>query len=265
MSGHWKIRVIMIGVAAAVVLLTGAAIGSASLRTNPVGMAETGYGGWHVGFLDVNFLFEDNQLGDELVESVVSFDNIGYARLEGGKNPDKPYLFLAGFHEDTYDMLSIELLSGRLPENSREVLIPSHLASDGGIELALDDTLKLTVGLRELGDGLLDQNDPYKPACEMLSVIEENTYTVVGIYKRPSFERETSPGYTLITSADHSIFVENYSVFVTLADPDQAVSYAEGAATGPYYILNDKRLPCLKVSDSWSDTADVIYQFEDRA
>lgn len=253
MRDHWKIRGMMLGAAAAIVLLTGAAVGSASYRAHQLSMMETEYGSWHVGFLDVNFLFEENQLRNDQVESVVSFDNIGYARLEGGKNPNKPYLFIAGFHEDTYDLLSIKLLSGRLPKSSREVLVPSHLASDGGVELAPGDTLTLTIGLRELGDGLLDQNDPYKPVCEMLSVIEEITYTVVGVYQRPSFERETSPGYTLITAADDSIFVENYSVFVTLAEPNQAVTYAEGAATGQYYILNDRQLPYLKVSDTWSD------------
>ena len=129
-------------------------------------------------------------------------------RLQGVKSPEKPYLFIAGFSKEAFDTLPISLISGRLPENSGEILVPTHVAAKGGVRFTIGDTLTLAVGSRMDGDKLLGQHDPYQSGGEsgegkeVLMPTAEGTYTVVGIYERPTFEEHSAPGYTLITKAD---------------------------------------------------------------
>lgn len=128
--------------------------------------------------------------------------NIGYATLDGGKSPEKPYLFLAGFSEEAFDTLPISLISGRLPENSEEILVPAHVAAKGGVRFTVGDTLSLAVGRRIDGNKNLGQHDPYLSGGEsgddkeVLVPKAERTYTVVGICERPGFEEHSAPGYT---------------------------------------------------------------------
>lgn len=73
--------------------------------------------------------------GDKELSGSASFENIGYAVLDGAKSPEKPYLFIAGFSEDTFNTLPVRLISGRMPENSKEVLVPAHIAIKGGVQV----------------------------------------------------------------------------------------------------------------------------------
>ncbi len=52
------------------------------------------YGDWHVQFLDVDSSFVQEQKVNDEVANTATFENIGYATLEGNRNPDKPYLLL---------------------------------------------------------------------------------------------------------------------------------------------------------------------------
>ena len=87
-----------------------------------------------------------------------SIENIGFAKLDGGKNPNKPYIFIAGFNESSFDNLPIKLLSGRLPENSGEILIPQHLDENGGVKFSVGDTVTLNIGSRVQNNGELGKN-----------------------------------------------------------------------------------------------------------
>ncbi len=91
-------------------------------------------GGWHVAFADVNRSAFQTLAADSDVSDAVSYENIGYAMLEGGQNPDKPYLFIAGFYQKTFDTLPIEMIGGRLPKNNTEVIVPMSVAVNGGVK-----------------------------------------------------------------------------------------------------------------------------------
>ena len=173
-------------------------------------------GDWQVEFLDVNPAFVQARIQDKEVSNTVSFENIGYATLDGVKSPEKPYLFIAGFGKDAFDGLPISLISGRLPENNGEILIPSHVAIKGGVRFAAGDNLTLAVGARQAGEESLGQHDPYRPGEETLVSATEKTYTVVGTYERPGFEEHSAPGYTVITKTDLVNSADSFSIFVTL-------------------------------------------------
>ena len=143
-------------------------------------------------------------------------------------------------------MVPVQLITGRLPKDGSEVLMPSHLLSDINLDYAVGDTLDLAVGLRQDGDDILSQHIPYRPGDELLSVGEDKTYTVVGIYEKPIFEAADAPGYTLITASDRTVLVESISVFVSLKEVEEVYHYAEGTAPGADYAVNSKLLQELK-------------------
>ncbi|HWQ76852.1 MAG TPA: ABC transporter permease [Syntrophomonas sp.] len=240
--------VTVIGVILSAAMITAVATFAVSLQNYMVNGAIQKYGGWHVEFLNVDSTFVQERTLDKGVANTATFKNIGYATLEGGENPDKPYLFIAGFNQGTFDTLPVDLLSGRLPENSNEILVPAHVAANGGVKISVGDTLTLAVGTRQAGNETLSQHDPYRSEEETLTPTVEKTYTVVGICQRPAFEERSAPGYTLITTADTVAPTDSLSAFVTLEKPSQLRTYAGGAARDHAYVLNDDVLRFMGLS-----------------
>lgn len=241
--------VTIIGVVLAAAMIMAVTTLTISLQNYMVNGSIKKYGNWHVGFEDVDFSFGQEQALDDRVDHTASFQNIGYAVIEGGENPDKPYLFIAGFNDKTFDTLTVDLVSGRLPMNSGEILIPAHAMSNGGAEISVGDRLVLEVGDRRNGDRSLNQHDPYDSG-ETFVPIEGKTYTVVGIYQRPVFEEYTAPGYTAITVATGADTNGSFSTFVSLENPYQIHSYAESMSESGAYVLNDKVLRFMGLSDN---------------
>ncbi|MBT9778464.1 FtsX-like permease family protein [Clostridium sp. MCC353] len=247
--------VTIIGVILSAAMITAVATFAVSLQKFLVNGAVIKYGTWHVGFLDVDPIFVQERLRDKEAAETAILENIGYAELKGGENPEKPYLFIAGFGRETFDHLPIKLLSGRLPENSGEILVPAHLEANGGVNFSVGDTLTLDVGNRMDASGGLGQHDPYlsgnRPGenGERFVPKEQKKYTVVGICQRPSFEEFTAPGYTLITTADTTRKMESFNIYVTLDHPGQVRAYAAAKAGNYAYILNDDVLRFMGLSD----------------
>lgn len=226
--------VTVIGVILSAAMITAVATFGTSLLHFLVNGSVEKYGDWHAAFLDVDSAFVEARAADQGVAGTAFYENVGYAALEGGKSPEKPYLFIAGFNEKTYDTLPVRLISGRLPENSGEILVPSHVAAKGGVRYRVGERLSLAVGSRLEGD----------------NSFVRRTYTVVGICERPGFEAHSANYYTLITKADAENRTDSYSVFVTLKNPRGVKAYAAGTAGTHAYILNDDVLRFMGVSEN---------------
>ncbi len=166
-------------------MITAVATFGTSLLNFLVNGSIVKYGGWHVEFLNVDSSFVQERTHDNGVANTAAFENIGYAKLDGGKSPEKPYLFIAGFSKEAFDTLPLTLVSGRLPKNSGEILIPGHVAAKGGVRFRVGDTLSLAVGSRMNGNKNLGQHAPYIYGKEALVLKTKRTYTVVGICERP--------------------------------------------------------------------------------
>ena len=248
--------VTIIGVVLSAAMFTAVATFGTSLLNYLINGSIVKYGGWHVEFVDVDSSFMQERIHDNEVSDTAAFENIGYATLEGGKSPEKPYLFIAGFGEEAFDTLPINLVSGRLPENSGEILVPAHIAIKGGVRFKVGDTLSLAVGSRLEGNKNLNQHDPYLTGGELgegqevLVPQAEKTYKVVGICERPGFEEHSAPGYTLITKADSKDQGDSFSVFVTLKHPRGVKAYASRIAGAGAYVLNDDVLRFMGVSEN---------------
>ena len=246
--------VTIVGVAMSAAMFTAVTTFAVSLQSYMMNGAIEKYGGWHVAFPEVGSGAAEALIEDDRVESTAFFENIGYAVLEGGQNPDKPYLFLAGFGEDTFDTLPVEVISGRLPENGNEILVPAHVASNGGVRFSVGDTISLTVGMRLSGDETLTQHQPFlsgdnpEMAEELFVPVAKRKFTVVGICERPGFEEHTAPGYTLITRTDSAEHAGGLTAFVTLKNPFSIRSYVNSLEEGTMYLLNDEVLRFIGIS-----------------
>ncbi len=254
--------VTIIGVVLSAALITAVATFGVSLLDYMTNGAARKYGGWHVEFTDVGPSFVQEQARNGKVAGTATFENIGYAKLDGAKNPKKPYLFIAGFGKTAFDALPITLLSGRLPENGGEVLVSGSAVTKGGAHIAVGDTLSLAVGRRMDGNRHLGQHDRYisgsKPGTvkETLVPRDERTYKVVGICQTPAFEGPSAPGYTLITTTDAADTADDLSLFVTLKDLRQVHSYTRSSDGSHAFILNNNVLRFKGLSD---DPGDKIF------
>jgi putative ABC transport system permease protein len=242
--------VTVIGVVLSAAMITAVATFGVSLLNYMANGAAQKYGDWHVEFLDVPSSFVQERTHDQGVANTAAFENIGYATLDGGKNPAKPYLFIAGFSEEAFNTLPINLMSGRLPENSGEILVPLSVEANGGVKFAVGDKLSLAVESRINGNENLGQHAPYISGGETLVPKAERTYTVVGIYQKASFEESSAPGYTLITKADSQDKADSFSLFVKLTNPRRVHAYASSTAGTEAYVFNDDVLRFMGLSDN---------------
>lgn len=248
--------VTIIGVVLSTAMITAIATFGTSLLNYLIKSSIAKYGGWHIELLDVTSSFVEAQKNNNYVSDTAEFTNIGYATLDGSKSPDKPYLFIAGFNNKTFDVLPVRLISGQFPENSNEILIPSHVAAKAGVRFKVGDTMLLDIGNRMDGNKRLGQHDAFrsgeKPgeAKEALVTNTEKMYTVVGIYERPGFEEHSAPGYTLITKDDAKNSASSYSLFVTLKNPRQIKAYTNNINGTQNFVFNDYILRFMGVSDN---------------
>jgi putative ABC transport system permease protein len=246
--------VTIFGVILSAAMITAVATFAVSLQNYMVNGAIVKYGDWHVGFVDADASFAEARARDAGVADTAVFENIGYARLEGGKNEEKPYLFIAGFSEEAFDRLPVSLVSGRLPANSSEILVSASVAANGGVAFKVGDSLSLPVGSRKSGSATLSQSDPYRSGADSGTAKETwephttKAYTVVGFCQRPSFEERSAPGYTLITKADAQSSTDSYSVFVTLKNPRGVQPYANQTAGNHAFFFNDQVLRFMGAS-----------------
>lgn len=241
--------VTIVGVILSAALFTGVATFAVSLQSYLVNGAAEKYGAWHIQLPAADAASAIAHSTDQRLADTTVLQNIGYAALEGGKNGAKPYLFLSGWDQKAFDTLPLQLIAGRLPENSDEVLIPAHLAANGGVKLPLGSTITLTVGDRvSIGDSAaLSQHTAYTAGQEVLALNSIRTFTVVGICQRPAIEEFQAPGYTLITAADPAV-TGSVAAFLTLKNPYQLPAYLESLPKQSCYVLNDDLLRFLGLS-----------------
>lgn len=250
-----RTAVTIVGVILSAALITAVLTFGVSLLNYMADGAAHKYGGWHVAFLDVDSSFAQEQAHNQAVAHTAAFQNMGCAALPGGTDPNRPYLFLDGFYKDTFRSLPITLLSGRLPENSGEVVVSGSVSTKGGVPLKTGDKLTLAVGSRMNGNEKLRQNAPYHSEKETLLPTSNRTYTVVGICQTPDFQPDSAPGFPLITTADPESEAPDLSLFVTLKNPRQVQAYAKNAVehTDYPYLLHNNVLRFLGLSDDLGD------------
>jgi len=192
--------VTIIGIMLSIALITAVATMYSSMIKSLINYETYEKGYFHVAYYDVPISEVQNIKNTRGVEEIYLTSNIGYAKLENSKNEYKPYAFVKGFTKSALENLSVKLTDGRLPQNENEIVIPTHLKTNGRITLNIGDTITLDIGTRVADGYELTQSNPY---TENESIINTTsiTYTIVGIIERPAtnIEGYSAPGYTFIT------------------------------------------------------------------
>lgn len=165
-------------------------------------------GFFHGKIVDITQEEAEKYAENEHLENYFTSRNIGYAEFEGIENEAKPYLFLMEPDEGFLEKMPVNVISGHLPQNDSEILIPDHLSLDGGVKLEIGQHITLQVGKR-VSEGYYLWQDTFYDVYhqdENPEYIEKNftkTYTVCGFYERASesscsYEPYSAPGYTAI-------------------------------------------------------------------
>lgn len=210
--------VTIIGIILSVALITAVSSMFFSARDSVIKYETREKGNYHYAFHNVpeNDIkqFKENRN----IEKLYFTKDIGYTKLEESKNKNKPYAFIKAFESSALDNLSINLTSGRLPENDSEILIPTHLKTNGRIDYKVGDTLTLEVGTRVLEEDntKMHQDEPYYEEIEekIINTVTKE-YKIVGIIERPPYtiEEYSAPGYTFVTYLDSDAIKGNVSIY----------------------------------------------------
>ena len=208
--------VTIIGIMLSVALITAVASMYASGIKSLIKYETIIKGDFHTAFYNVPTSDIDKFVNNRNIEKLNITEGLGYAKVDS-KNEDKPYAYLKGFTKDALNNLSVRLVRGRLPENTNEIVIPTHLKTNGRLDLKLNDSITLEVGKRidSKGDEL-SQSDKYQNiAGERLVEMQTKTYKIVGIIERPAtnIEYYTAPGYTFITYMDSKNLYGNVDIY----------------------------------------------------
>ena len=207
--------VTIIGIMLSVALITAVATMYASGLKSLIVYEKYVKGDFHVEFMDVPSDDVKTIKNNNGVENVYLTQEIGYAPLKDSKNSGKPYAYVMGFDKGALENLSIRLTSGRLPQNEDEIIIPTHLKTNGRMDIENNKEITLEVGERVSGTYKLNQYVGYDADNEKIINTKQKTYKIVGVYERSAtnIEPYIAPGYTFISYIDDNNFTGNVNVY----------------------------------------------------
>ena len=207
--------VTIIGIMLSVALVTAVATMYASGLKSLIVYEKYVKGDFHVEFMDVPSDDVKNIKNNNGVEDVYLTKEIGYAPLKDSKNSGKPYAYVMGFNKGALENLSIRLKSGRLPQTEDEIIIPTHLKTNGRMDIENNKEITLEVGERVSGTYKLNQYVGYDADNEKIINTKQKTYKIVGVYERSAtnIEPYIAPGYTFISYIDDNNFTRNVNVY----------------------------------------------------
>jgi putative ABC transport system permease protein len=225
----WTV-VTIIGIIISTAMITAVSTFCSSFFSLMQNEAIAGSGNWHASVSKVREQDIKTIENASFVGEVMLSRDIGYAQLKDSKNTAKPYLFIKQYDANSSKNFPTTLVSGRMPKNDSELVLPQHLQTNGGITYHIGDKLTLDIGKRTSeGSTELLQNTPFQfaeaadadtgnPGSTGETFVSEftKTYTVVGIIKRPNFEPNSAPGYTAITYLNTKALVASDVVNVSI-------------------------------------------------
>lgn len=195
--------VTIIGIILATALLTAVATMAVSLKESITLREKKVDGDFHLLLYDMTDKEKESVINNRQVESYYETHEVGYGVLDGCVNDSKPYVYIEALDSDTFEKAEINVTSGRLPEDDSEIVISSHIKTNGGVKYNLGDKITFDIGDRTYNGKKLYQNDTYRED-EQLEAKQTKTYKVVGICDRLPYGEEprTAPGYSVITLAN---------------------------------------------------------------
>ena len=207
--------VTIVGIILATALLSALVTLVSSFQYSMIEYQKQKGGDFHVKFSNVKMSELSEFKNNRNIESTFETMGIGFAKLDGCKNEDKPYAYVMATDEAGFERGCFHLIEGRMAKNEDEIVIPRHLKTNGRIDIKVGDEITLDVGKRydSNTESVIGENCAYEHEAETLTDTVTKRYKVVGIMERPGYGMEdySAAGYTFVTYSDELAAIDNGS------------------------------------------------------
>lgn len=205
--------VTIVGIILATALLSALVTLVSSFQYSMIEYQKQKDGDFHVKFSGVKMSELSEFKNNRNIESTFETMGMGFAKLDGCKNEDKPYAYVMATDEAGFERGCFKLIEGRMAKNEDEIVIPRHLKTNGRIDIKVGDEITLDVGKRydSNTEGVISENSAYENEAETLTDTVTKHYKVVGIMERPGYGMEdySAAGYTFVTYSDELAAIDN--------------------------------------------------------
>ena len=207
--------VTIVGIILATALLSALVTLVSSFQYSMIEYQKQKGGDFHVKFSNVKMSELSEFKNNRNIESTFETMGMGFAKLDGCKNEDKPYAYVMATDEAGFERGCFKLIEGRMAKNEDEIVIPRHLKTNGRIDIKVGDEITLDVGKRydSNTESVISENCAYEHEAETLTDNVTKHYKVVGIMERPGYGMEdySAAGYTFVTYSDELAAIDNGS------------------------------------------------------
>lgn len=205
--------VTIVGIILATALLSALVTLVSSFQYSMIEYQKQKGGDFHVKFSGVKMSELSEFKNNRNIESTFETMGMGFAKLNGCKNEDKPYAYVMATDEAGFEKGCFNLIEGRMAKNEDEIVIPRHLKTNGRIDIKVGDEITLDIGKRydSNTESVISENCAYEHEAETLTDTVTKHYKVVGIMERPGYGMEdySAAGYTFITYSDELAAIDN--------------------------------------------------------
>lgn len=205
--------VTIVGIILATALLSALVTLVSSFQYSMIEYQKQKDGDFHVKFSGVKMSELSEFKNNRNIESTFETMGMGFAKLDGCKNEDKPYAYVMATDEAGFERGCFKLIEGRMAKNEDEIVIPRHLKTNGRIDIKVGDEITLDVGKRydSNTESVIWENIAYEHEAETLTDTVTKHYKVVGIMERPGYGMEdySAAGYTFVTYSDELAAIDN--------------------------------------------------------
>lgn len=205
--------VTIVGIILATALLSALVTLVSSFQYSMIEYQKQKDGDFHVKFSGVKMSELSEFKNNRNIESTFETMGMGFAKLDGCKNEDKPYAYVMATDEAGFEKGCFNLIEGRMAKNEDEIVIPRHLKTNGRIDIKVGDEITLDIGKRydSNTEGIIWENSAYENEAETLTDTVTKRYKVVGIMERPGYGMEdySAAGYTFVTYSNELAAIDN--------------------------------------------------------
>lgn len=175
--------VTIIGIIISGAMITAVATLAVSFQSFMLNVEISQDGAWEANFKDVNVDQISIIKNDNRFEKTMLMVPVGMA--ENNYSEDR-FLYIKEYDKLALENMKIQLIEGRLPQNSNEIVLSETFFDGKENEPKIGDTITLNIGKR-MSDGYEMISEQYEEGEEFIKT-GEKTYTICGKIEKPDFE-----------------------------------------------------------------------------
>lgn len=182
----------IVGIILSAALMVGIGLLMSTMRENMIDMVIAENGSDHVRFYNLTEEDYNYIKNSDKIKEILTSEKVGYAR---NNLEDLDYIsYLKVLKADSKLFQKMHLQEGRLPENSKEIIIPKYVKANIGDEITLE------IGDRSLAGELLDDTTWQEDESEVSLInTKKITYKVVGILENDIYRNNYDVGIPIYT------------------------------------------------------------------